>query len=79
MSKTGRFNPRRGTRGTPRSERRLLAECVRRDGDEQGRAQTEPFESLHRHQHEPDVSEFIATSKVLKRSTHMREVGRGHR
>jgi len=79
MSKTGRFNPRRGTRGTPRSERRLLAECVRRDGDEQGRAQMEPFESLHRYRREPGVGEFLAISKVLKRGTHMREVGHGHR
>ncbi len=79
MSKTGRFNPRRGTRGTPRSERRLLAECVRRDTDEQGRTQKEPFESLHRYQREAGVGEFLAISRVLKRNTPMREVGRGHR
>ena len=31
MSKTGRTNPRRGSRGTPKPERRIVVRSVRRD------------------------------------------------
>jgi len=79
MSKTGRFNFRRGTRGTPKSERRFLAECIRRDYDEQGQARMEPVDPLRHHQHRHDHGKLIAHSGVLKSSTPIREVGRGHR
>ena len=31
MSKTGRTNPRRGTRGTPKAERHITVRSIRRD------------------------------------------------
>lgn len=79
MSKTGRINYRRGTRGTPKSERRLIVECVRREAPVQEQQEAHAADLRHQHPENRDVSKLSASFRVLRRSIRIGEVGHGHR
>ncbi len=55
MSKTGRLNYRRGTKGTPKSLRRILSECIRHD--ETGAAQERELDAIRRTVRKPRTSQ----------------------
>ncbi len=79
MSKTGRINYRRGTRGTSKSERLFIAACVRREVAEQDtgsiQSTAKPSARTGRQHH----GKSAANEEILKVGPTPRKVGHGHR